>query len=103
VVELAERQWGVVSRGQLEGIGLTGGGISRWIAEGRLHRVHPRVLYLRLVTPDEVESALGQGRPGSFALRAALECHRPELARTRCRLEERFVLLCERFSLTRPT
>jgi very-short-patch-repair endonuclease len=45
---------------------------------------------------------LGRGRPGSAALRAALECHRPQLARTRSRLEERFLHVCERHSLTQP-
>src|SRR5215207_9100912 len=43
VVELAERQWGVVKRSQLEEIGLTAGGISRWIDQSRLHRVYPGV------------------------------------------------------------
>ena len=189
VVALAERQWGVVKRSQLEEIGLTGGGISRWIDEGRLHRVYPGVFavghgclpvearlaaalfyagpgaalcgvtagfwlgilhtqprrlhvcvpgrraslpdvrvheqrsferilhrrlpvtppaqtlldiagtvrftqlrralaeaeYLRLVTLEEVESVLGRGRPGSAALRTALQCHRPQLARTKSR------------------
>jgi very-short-patch-repair endonuclease len=206
LVELAERQWGVVKRMQLEEIGLTGGGISRWIDQGRLHRIHPGVFsvghgclsqegrltaalfyagpgaalcgvtagywlgllqgeprrihltvarrchslptvrvhcrravervwhkrlpvtppaqtlldiagrvrllelrralaeaeYLRLVNLGEVEAVLGRGKPGSAALRAALECHRPQLARTRSKLEERFLLLCERHSLTPP-
>ena len=206
VVELAERQWGVVKRSQLEEIGLTAGGISRWIDEGRLHRVHPGVFavghgslalkgklaaalfyagpgaalfrltagwwlrflttepeeihvctprrqqslpgvqvhqqrkrrrfrhnglpttppaqtlldiadvltlqqvrralseaeYLKLVSLEEVEAVLGRGKPGSARLRAALECHRPQLARTKSALEEKFVLLCERHRLTPP-
>ena len=206
VVELAERQWGVVKRSQLEQIGLTGGGISRWIGEGRLHRIHPGVFavghgclsqeawmaagllyagpgaalwgvtpgswlgllqaqprrvhvcipgrrrslrdvcvheskrferiwhkrlpvsppaqtlldiagvvrftqlrralaeaeYLRLVTLEEVAAVLGRGRRGSATLRAALECHRPQLAHTRSLMEEKFALLCERYSLTPP-
>jgi hypothetical protein len=206
VVELAERQWGVVKRTQLEEIGLTGGGISRWIHERRLHRVYPGVFtvghgclslegrlaaallyagpgaalwgvtagswlgmlrvqprrihvcspsrrrslddvrvhgekdferiwhkrlpvtppaqtlldiaavvrlrelrralaeaeYLRLVTIDEVDAVLGRGKPGSAALRAALEWHRPELARTKSLMEEMFLLLCERYSLPPP-
>jgi very-short-patch-repair endonuclease len=206
VVELAERQWGVVKRSQLHDIGLTGGAISRWIDEGRLHRVYPGVFavghgslqlegklaaalfyagpgaalrgvtagswfgmlqakpqrfhvctphrrrslkevrvhgpksferiwhkrfpvtppaqtlpdiaavvaltdlrralaeaeYRRLLTLDEVAAALGRGRPGSAALRAALECHNPRLARTKSLMEQKFVLLCERHSLTPP-
>ena len=58
--------------------------------------------HLRLLTLDEVAQVLGPGRPGSAALRAALQCHRPELARTRSRMEEKFVLLCEDGSLTMP-
>ena len=58
--------------------------------------------YLRLVTVDDVAAVLGRGKPGSATLRVALETHRPELARTRSELEEKFVLLCERHSLTPP-
>ena len=54
------------------------------------------------MTLDEVEAVLGPGRPGSAALRAALDCHRPQLARTKSRLEENFVLFCERHSFTPP-
>ena len=204
--ELADRQWGVVNRRQLEEIGLTPGGVTRWIQDGRLHRVYRgvyavgrpalgvegrlaaalfyagpgaalshvtagywlglvkavpqrihvvarrrsltlpgvrvhrragrnRILhrrlpvtspaqtlldiakivsftelrralaeaeYLRLVSLDEVAAALGRGRPGSTALRAALDIHRPQLAHTRSALEESFFLLCERGSLLLP-
>ena len=48
------------------------------------------------MTLAEVEAVLGRGKPGSTALRAALDCHRPQLAHTRSRMEEMFVLLCER-------
>lgn len=206
MAELAERQWGVVTRAQLEESGLEAAGISRWQDERRLHRVHPGVYavghlalglearmaaalfyagpgaalshvtagwwwgmlqieprrlhvcvagrrrsiksvrvhtrkrpqrawhkrfpltppaqtlldiaavvrfielrralaeaeYRRLATLAEVEGVLGRGKPGSAALRAALDCHRPQLARTRSRMEEKFVLLCERASLTPP-
>lgn len=206
LVELAERQWGVVTWWQLEEGGVGPSGISRWVDEGRLHRIYPGVYavghgclsiegkmaaalfyagpgaalshvpaawwwgilkteprrlhvwspvrrrssksvrvhcrrtiervwhkrlpltppaqtlldiasvvrftelrralaeaeYLRLVTLDEVEAVLGRGKPGSARLRAALQCHRPELARTKSLLEERFVLLCERYSVTPP-
>jgi hypothetical protein len=206
VVGVAERQWGVVTRGQLEASGLPPAGIRRWIERRRLHRIYPgvyalghRVLrvegrlaaallyagpgamlshataawwlqllpdqaghihvsapgdsrslpdvrvhhprrlarvwraglpvtspartlldiagvvpfyrlrkalaeaeYLRVVTLDEVEQVLGRGRPGSAALRKALEQHRPQLARTRSVLEERFLALCETHSLPLP-
>lgn len=43
ILRLAERQWGVVSRSQLEDCGLSGSTISRWVAAGRLQRLYPRV------------------------------------------------------------
>ena len=206
LVEIAERQWGVLTRGQLEDAGLAGAAITRWLDSHRLHRVYPGVYclghrrlgtqgrlaaalfyagkgaalrgktgawwmriigappseihvnapadrrsvpglcihrprslarvihnglpvtppaqtlldiaddlrmsqlrralaeaeYLELVTLDEVAAVLGRGKPGSARLRAALECHRPELARTKSVLEEKFLRLCERHSLTPP-
>ena len=43
VARLAERQSGVASRQQLLRCGLSGTVLSKWVAEGRLHRVHPGV------------------------------------------------------------
>jgi very-short-patch-repair endonuclease len=43
VLRLAERQWGVVARWQLEQCGLSAAAISRWAASGRLHRIYPGV------------------------------------------------------------
>lgn len=43
LLRVADRQWGVVARWQLENCGLSGTTISRWVAAGRLHRVHPGV------------------------------------------------------------
>jgi hypothetical protein len=68
----------------------------------RLRRALAEAEYLRLVQLGEVEQVLGRGRPGSAALRTALEQHRPQLARTRSVLEERFLALCERHSLPLP-
>jgi very-short-patch-repair endonuclease len=68
-----------------------------------LRRALAEAEYRRLVTLAEVESVLGRGRPGSAALRVALDCHLPRLAHTRSRMEEKFVLLCERHSLTPPS
>ena len=67
-----------------------------------LRRALAQAEYLRLVTLEEVEKVLGRGKPGATKLRAALECHRPQLAHTRSKLEEKFVLLCERHLLTHP-
>jgi len=43
VARLAGRQGGVAGREQLLECGLSGTLLSRWVAEGRLHRVHPGV------------------------------------------------------------
>lgn len=43
VIDLATRQDGVVSRRQLLDAGLTSAHIGRWLAAGRLHRIHPGV------------------------------------------------------------
>jgi very-short-patch-repair endonuclease len=44
---LATRQHGVVDRGQLESLGISPSAISRWVAAGRLHRIHPGVYAVR--------------------------------------------------------
>jgi hypothetical protein len=49
-----------------------------------------------------LEAICGKGRPGSRALREALDIHRPELAHTNGELEEAFLYLCERFGLPIP-
>ena len=38
--ELARRQWGVVTREQLEAGGLGDSGVRDWVRDGRLHRLH---------------------------------------------------------------
>jgi very-short-patch-repair endonuclease len=43
IADLAGRQYGVVSRGQLEGMGLGLDGIERRVRRGRLHRLHSGV------------------------------------------------------------
>ena len=43
VLRLAERQWGVIARCQLEQCGLSAAAISRWVASGRLQRLYPGV------------------------------------------------------------
>lgn len=39
-MRIAERQSGLITRGQLGRCGLSGSTISRWAAKGRLHRIH---------------------------------------------------------------
>jgi very-short-patch-repair endonuclease len=51
---------------------------------------------------DDVRQALGRGRPGSTTLRAALDSHQPELARTRSELERRFLAFCRTYDLPAP-
>ena len=43
VLRLAEQQWGVIARWQLEQCGLSAAAISRWVASGRLQRIYPGV------------------------------------------------------------
>jgi hypothetical protein len=43
VLRLAEGQWGVIARWQLEQCGLSAAAISRWTASGKLHRIYPGV------------------------------------------------------------
>jgi predicted transcriptional regulator of viral defense system/very-short-patch-repair endonuclease len=45
VAQLAARQFGVVSHGQLIALGLSRSAIRRWLKQGRLHRIH-RGVYL---------------------------------------------------------
>lgn len=61
-----------------------------------------QVEYRRLATLDEVEATLGPGRPGSRALRRAIEHHLPQLARTLSPTEIAFLLLCERYGIPIP-
>jgi very-short-patch-repair endonuclease len=67
-----------------------------------LRRALAEAEYRKLVTLDDVEAVLGRGKPGAAALRAVLECHRPELARTRSALEDQLVYLCEHHALLVP-
>jgi hypothetical protein len=46
LAEIARRQHGIVSRGQVERLGLTGNSIDRLIRNGRLHRLHPGIYAL---------------------------------------------------------
>jgi predicted transcriptional regulator of viral defense system len=58
--------------------------------------------YRKLIDLRELATTLGRGRPGSAALRSALERHMPELAGARSELERRFLELCERDGIPLP-
>ena len=58
--------------------------------------------YRGLLDPAELRGALGKGRRGSRALRAALDAHLPQLAQTLSVLEERFLELCESADIRIP-
>jgi very-short-patch-repair endonuclease len=46
LAEIAGRQHGIVARSQVEGLGLSGETVDRWIRKERLHRIHPGVYAL---------------------------------------------------------
>jgi predicted transcriptional regulator of viral defense system len=58
--------------------------------------------YEELLDIDAVTQVLRRGRPGSARLREALERHDPRLARTRSRLERRFLALCKGAGIPLP-
>jgi very-short-patch-repair endonuclease len=68
VVHLAERQWGVIADWQLEQCGVSRSAISRWVASGRLVRIHPRVYALghkALCTEGRLLAAILYAGPGA--------------------------------------
>ncbi|MDQ3730220.1 MAG: DUF559 domain-containing protein [Actinomycetota bacterium] len=81
----AEAQEGVVGRGQLTACGLTGGEISRWLAQGRLIRILPGVYALghtRITWRGRLFAALLYAGPGS-ALSHGTAAHLWKLAERR--------------------
>lgn len=79
VRELAERQWGVVARGQLASLGLSRGAIEHWLAVGRLVGLH-RGVYAVGHTRLRVEgywlaAVLACGPGAVLSHRAALAHH----------------------------
>jgi very-short-patch-repair endonuclease len=81
VLQLAERQWGVVARWQLEKCGISGTTISRWTAAGRLHRIHPGVYavgHKAVCTEGKLLAAILYAGPGA-ALSHASAAHWWEL------------------------
>jgi hypothetical protein len=68
----------------------------------RLRQAVAEADYLRLLDLAAIDAVLGRGRPGSAALRKALERHRPQYARTLSVLEDRFLELCQRYGIPLP-
>lgn len=67
-----------------------------------LRLVLARAEFHHLLHLPSVHAALGSGRPGSSAVRAAMAAHLPQLAACASPLEIDFVLLCERFGIPLP-
>jgi REase_MTES_1575 len=67
-----------------------------------LRRALAEADYRRLLSASELSRALKSGRPGSRALRRALNQHLPQLAETLSILEQRFLELCEAAGLPLP-
>ena len=68
VLDVAEEQWGVIARWQLEQCGLSAAAISRWTASGRLHRMYPRVYavgHRSLCTEGRLLAAILYAGPGA--------------------------------------
>jgi very-short-patch-repair endonuclease len=77
VSRLAERQWGVVARWQLEQCGLSAASISRWTSSARLHRIYPGVYavgHKALSTEGRLLAAVLYAGPGA-ALSHASAAH----------------------------
>jgi len=75
---------------------------SEQLRHDSLRLVLARAEFGHLLQLPALTAALGAGRLGSRAVRAALGVHLPELARCRSPLEIDFVLLCERFGIEMP-
>lgn len=67
-----------------------------------LRLVLARAEFHHLLRLSSLAASLGDGRPGTRAIRAAMAAHLPQLAACESPLEIDFVLLCERFGLPLP-
>jgi hypothetical protein len=76
-----------------------------YAAAARLNQVRvacANAEYKHVLNVAAVETLLGQGRPGSATLRAALKRHQPRLAYARSRPEQAFLELCEARGIPLP-
>lgn len=81
VARIATDQHGVITRGQLTAAGASRATITRWVADGRLHRLHPGVFAVGHGAPSRmglmVAALLWRGAvPCAIARRTALEVWR---------------------------
>ena len=67
-----------------------------------LRFVLARAEFKGCVSLQGLERALGRGRSGSVAVRAAMNAHLPQLAKCENGLEREYVLLCERYGIEIP-
>jgi predicted transcriptional regulator of viral defense system len=72
------------------------------IGSRQLRRALAEADFRGLLDTREVDAVLKRGRPGSKALRAALQSHMPQLAKTLSLLEQRFLEVCESAGLQLP-
>ena len=72
------------------------------LSRNALRLVLARAEYERLLDRADVEAVLRSGRPGTPALRAAVDAHLPALAACANEYERDYVLLCERSGLPVP-
>jgi very-short-patch-repair endonuclease len=122
---IAARQHGVISSRQLAGLGYARGTISRWVADGKLHRVHRcvyavghealswegRLCAVVLANEPAVASHLTAAwiwgllrtRPGTFHLTAPSRRHRKDLVVVHfARLDSEDRAIVDGISLTSP-
>jgi predicted transcriptional regulator of viral defense system len=76
--------------------------LAAMLSIGELRRALAEADYHRMLSANEISLALKSGRPGSRALRLALNKHLPQLAQTFSVLEERFLELCQSAGLPLP-
>ena len=72
------------------------------LSHDALRLVLARAEFKRILHLPSLQAALGEGRPGTRRIRAAMDAHLPQLARCANGFERDFVLLCESFSLQIP-
>lgn len=72
------------------------------LSHDTLRLVLARAEFERILSLSALKSSFGSGRPGSRALRKAMNAHLPQLAKCVNDFERDFVLLCERFRLPIP-